>query len=651
MHVFADARRRKRVGVLAVLKGCIFEGCIFKGGVLKVASQNSLSRLTLCLLIAVSGCEEPVETAAEERIESVVAPTPLSIGSPITLEGNFELSGLSRPGDAVLFVIAEGVEYRFTPFTSVPLTFLVTRDFVEASGEQSVDVVLRLEGVINTLPFDARWDVARAPPLELDDAPSGGVHYNDPLVLRGNGFHGPTEGDLLFCADGTFVSAEGAVSISECQPATLVEPTARDRALTYLSVLFGSARGLEGDFDGVVFMESRREGLDTRRSAPRSASFRFGPPEVFGLSPASAPLEARVIIEGAGFLGGVEDASDANTVVTLRGVFSYNGGETPVDADLIPRFVSGRELEWTLRSEANELQLLSTLFGQSEGRFEGEMRVALIATMGEVTSLELPVVFELTPVRQAVWLRFLPQFGTSLERFGLRAADSSIREAIAARVEQLYADYRVDVFLNEPSGVSPSGVTTIDIGGPDPSGLGIFGRDNSPGKDVGNVRLFDAIGGLNADVQTDGFAGYGGVFVESYLWWSTHPELSGPRPLGAPQSETLFDALFDAVRRRPVSLAESRGEGSTERNEIAERALRAFSYMSAETVAHELGHALGLAQPFGAPTDFHNAQDEPGCLMDAARDRPLGERAGEPGFESTHFCGDAALYLEAILGG
>ncbi|MFK7998315.1 MAG: hypothetical protein AB8H86_01915 [Polyangiales bacterium] len=605
----------------------------------------------LLLLAALAACQEPVVAAPEERIESVTAPTPLTIGSPVTLEGTFELSGLSRTGDAVLFVIAEGVEYRFTPFTSVPLTFLATRDFVEAAGDQSVDVVLRLEGLINTLPFDVRWDVARAPQLELDNAPSGGVHYNDPLVLRGNGFHGPTEGELFFCAEGTFVSTEGAEAVSECQPATLVDPTERDRALTRLSVRFGSSRGLEGDFDGIVFMESRREELETRRSAPRAASFRFGLPEVFGLSPSSAPLEARVIVEGAGFLGGVEDASDANTVVTLSGLFSYPGGEEPIDAELVPRFVSGTELEWTLRSEVNELQLVSTLFGQGEGRFEGQMQVALIATMGEVTSVELPIAFELTPVRQAVWLRFLPQFGTSLERFGLRAAETRIREAIAARVEELYRDFRVDVFLNEPAGVSPSGVTTIDIGGPDPSGLGIFGRDNSPGKDVGNIRLFDAIGGLNADVQTDGFAGYGGVFVESYLWWSSHPELSGPRPIGAPQSEALFDTLFDAVRRRPITLAESRGEGDVDRNEVAGRALRAFSYMSAETVAHELGHALGLAQPFGAPTDFHNPRDEPGCLMDAARDRPLGERVAEPGFEGTHFCEDATLYLEAILGG
>lgn len=585
-----------------------------------------------------------------ERIESADAPSPLTIGSPVTLEGTFELSGLSRPGDVVLFVIAEGEEFRFTPFTTVPLTFLATREFIEATGDRTVDVVLRLEGAIRTLPFDTTWTIDRAPELELANAPEGSVHYNDIFVLRGDGFHGPTEGELLFCAEGTFISSEASTRIEACEPAELLEPGSRDRALTRLSVRFGSSRGLEGEFDGIVFMESRRDGLETRRSAPRSATFRFGPPELFGISPASAALEARVTIEGAGFLGGTRDGSEASTVVTLTGRFTSPGGESDIDADIVPRFVSGSALEWTLRAESDGTRLRSTLFGHDVGRFEGVLRIALVATMGEVMGAELPVTFELTPIRQSVWLQFLPQFGASLERFGLRAGDAILREAIADRVRQIYADYRVDVFLEEPSGVSPSGITTIEIGGPDPSGLGIFGRDNSPGKDVGNLRLFDAIGGLNAEVQMDGFAGYGGVFVESYLWWSTHPELSGPRPIGAPPSEALFDAIFDPVRETPVSLAESRGEGTPERNEVTERALRAFSYMSAETVAHELGHALGLAQPFGAPTDFHNARDEDGCLMDAARDRPLGERAGQPGFEATHFCEEAARYLDAILG-
>ncbi len=37
--------------------------------------------------------------------------------------------------------------------------------------------------------------------------------------------------------------------------------------------------------------------------------------------------------------------------------------------------------------------------------------------------------------------------------------------------------------------------------------------------------------------------------------------------------------------------------------------------------------------------------------MDAGSDRPLGERAVQPGFATTHFCNDAPSYLDDILGG
>ena len=49
----------------------------------------------------------------------------------------------------------------------------------------------------------------------------------------------------------------------------------------------------------------------------------------------------------------------------------------------------------------------------------------------------------------------------------------------------------------------------------DPNGLGLFGYDNTPGKDDGNTRLYDKLGGLNAQTQQDGYPGYGGVFLES----------------------------------------------------------------------------------------------------------------------------------------
>ena len=82
----------------------------------------------------------------------------------------------------------------------------------------------------------------------------------------------------------------------------------------------------------------------------------------------------------------------------------------------------------------------------------------------------------------------------------------------------------------------------VDVTGIDPNGLGLMGYDNSPGKDVGNLRLYDHIGGVNALTQQDGYPGYGGIFVESFLAFSEHPPSGIASVPGASPS---FDDIFD----------------------------------------------------------------------------------------------------------
>ncbi len=91
-----------------------------------------------------------------------------------------------------------------------------------------------------------------------------------------------------------------------------------------------------------------------------------------------------------------------------------------------------------------------------------------------------------------------------------------------------------------------------------------------------------------------------------------------------------------------------RGEGP--RAAEVDRAVRALAALVGETSAHELGHSMGLADPFGPRTVFHNRGDEPGCLMDAGGARPFGERADQPSYVDTHLCGQNADYLDGILG-
>lgn len=71
----------------------------------------------------------------------------------------------------------------------------------------------------------------------------------------------------------------------------------------------------------------------------------------------------------------------------------------------------------------------------------------------------------------------------------------------------------------------------------------------------------------------------------------------------------------------------------------------ALGSMVGSTVSHEVGHSLGLADPYGP--EFHNAGDADNRLMDA--DRPFGERAELDGEGPSVFCDQEYAYLRMIL--
>ena len=65
------------------------------------------------------------------------------------------------------------------------------------------------------------------------------------------------------------------------------------------------------------------------------------------------------------------------------------------------------------------------------------------------------------------------------------------------------------------------------------------------------------------------------------------------------------------------------------------------------TVAHEVGHSLGLANPY--QDGFHDPGDAPDRLMDAGEARPFAERAQLMGQGPAVFCDDEYAYLRMIL--
>lgn len=592
----------------------------------------------------------PPGTADAPEIADVESPRPVLEGSLLVVTGlGFDLLADDArlevsSGDGSFLLLQEG------PAGSNERSFLVTRDLVDGLGvgEHGLTAIIG-DGRVESTSFPFVIDVARDLPVRLDDAPSGDVHRNDLWLVSGDGLLAEQEGLVDARFTGTFTPDSGAapVAIDVPLPVLPAERFSRTRGIVRLTTALG---GLEpGTFEGTVTLEQAPRGGTSTSSRAVAVALRFQLPELFAVEPPVATLEQVVTVRGAGFLGGADEPDEA-TLIRLQGAFHPQGGAEMSfgPAELVLQWVSGSEVRGVLRAVVRDGELVSEIFGARRGVFRGTATPVVIKGTEELEGASVPFELTLGPVRQVVYLRFLPGFYDSLTRFGLAAAAGEIEVRVKQRIELIYERWLVDVRLVEPPDFSRNGYVTLEIGGPDPNGIGLFGYDNTPGKDVGNLRLYDAIGGTNAETQEDMYPGYGGVFVESFLFFSSHPDLPGDTPTGVPEPDPLFDQIFDPVRRQAATLAEVRGEGG--RIAVVERALRSLASIIGETAAHELGHSLGLANPHGPMTAYHNDSDDEGCLMDSGGARPLGERADEPDYAPTRLCYDAPAYLDALHG-
>lgn len=601
-------------------------------------SSNRFAIASLALVLACGGDDDGPMGARPEILE-VRATAPSTQGTLLRVVA----TEVDRLGASPRLSV-DGIELSLADDESAELRFAIDAALIATLGDGVRDVELVLVGdSLSSEPFPFRLELARTLPIVLDAAPSGDVHRNELVLLEGDGFLEPEEGEVVAHVVGSLVTSTGTVAVDARTPVALAELGDRTRALWRLSTELGGA--LPGELTGTLTLESRLATGTSSESEPRPISLRFLPPAIFALEPSTVSLEQVVRVRGAGFLGG----DDGLTIVRATGTFTPMG-DAPVpvpETELVLDFVDGSTLAGPIRARPVGEVLVAELFGARRGVFEGMLvPVTSSGARDEVIGEATPVTLTLGAVRQVVWLRFLPGFYESLARFGLAASVGVIEDLVKSRIERLYEGVRVEIRLERPTDFGPSGYAVVEIGGPDPNGRGLFGYDNSPGKDVGNLRLFDAIGGVNAETQADGSLGYGGVFVESLFGFSAHP----PAELGGmgPDPDPLFDEIFDVVREDPATLAEVRGEGP--RAAAVDRAVRALAAVIGETTTHELGHSFGLADPYGSRTVFHDPGDQPGCVMESGSARPFGERAEEPGFPASRFCRDAPAYLEAILG-
>jgi hypothetical protein len=272
----------------------------------------------------------------------------------------------------------------------------------------------------------------------------------------------------------------------------------------------------------------------------------------------------------------------------------------------------------------------------------------------------VPVSLQILPVKQVVYVNYLDGYTDSLQKFGLRALDAQLRARMLAVCARDYAGVNIDFRNAVPDDFAL--YATVDVGGPDPNGAGLLGNDNTPGRDVNNMRLDDHLGGFQAITQANGDAGYGGIFVESFFLFSKHPNhlaVSDPT-LSTPD----FDAIFDPFRAdsggteltatelanlAPDTLTDATSCPAAKGDRRGEVACAAFvlGTIVGNTISHETGHSLGLANPQGG--SVHDVGDLPNRLMENGVDRPFDERAELNAKGPGVFCDTAYTYLRGIL--
>ena len=328
---------------------------------------------------------------------------------------------------------------------------------------------------------------------------------------------------------------------------------------------------------------------------------------------------------------------------------------TALQLNLVTDFQSGDRVSYVL-DEDDELGMLVNL-RKEWGEVEGEFQAVLSSANDRK---ELPPIqgsFQIQPVRQVVYVRYTNGFEDALSRFGLRQLEQPIRSRILEHSRNIFAGLNVEFREEEPEDYRL--YAQVDITGVDPNGIGLIGYDNTPGKDVGNLRLNDQIGGVHAQTQQDGYPGYGGVFVESFFSFSKRP----PRGIESnPGSSDAFDSIFSSLRPdlsgQPVTRSEAEQfvpifEGadcpdkSGQRKKRIQCAVFVMGNLLGGTLSHELAHSFGLAQPEGM--GFHNPSDMPNHLMDSGFDRPFLERAFLSGSGPEYFCKQNYDYLASVL--
>ena len=620
-------------------------------------------------LIAGGGCGTAIATdpGLEGLAVSKVAPTTIIPGTRIAVKGASFVD--TQWGDATLKLdgkaggksVSVAWPAKFVDYSTMTVAVDAAKlteigGDVDFAGTATVEIIATSDGnPYDSDPIDVTLSFRQklTPTATAIDG-QGVIFVNDQLEVDGQGFLlGGDEGVTVAKLSGCFTLSTGGscAPVPDIElPMLPIDPLARDKA----TFAFGPrVAGIKpGSFAGTVTVINKQMGASPILADAVNVNYDLVTSQIFSVDPPAASLGQYVFVHGGGFVGG---EAGAVTELELAGTFTKTGGTpTAVSMTLIPEFVEGRLVRYVINTDDQLGQSLD--LRADTGQFTGTITPIVDYGADHVRGQSKSASFGIAPVKQVVYLNFQPSYVEGLRDFGLRGVDNKLRERILAVCREVYKGVNIEFRTEAPTDFSL--YENVDLVGVDPNDQGLFGYDNSPGKDNGNVRLYDSIGGVNAVTQSDGYAGFGGVFLRSLMGFSKHP---GSFAKSVPGADPVFDKTFDAFRPDrggeavtsadlgngiPVLTDGSSCPGSDRQAKIA-CAIYVLGNLIGGTLSHEIGHSLGLANPF--MEGFHNAGDAPNRLMDSGGDRPFLERAVLEGQGPGVFCDDEYAYLRMVL--
>lgn len=637
----------------------------------------------IAMLWGISGCPETETVTQEDARETI----PLLLGFEQglivpTSVLSFELRGTERLVGEVAEVSFEGADGNGTPINITQ--FIARTDRIGDQGNILVRVPVSDQlwpalspapnsvfhgritvelideiGVLGRGTLEGQRIEARSElPPTIDAITTNAVFPGEKIRVSGQDFLMPDEGKTTATVNGTIRYSDDTTRTIENREVVFVWDGQRTEAGFPLDpAVFGvQVMTFEGS---LVFENVLSNGQRFAGGQQDSFGFEMQPPLLATFSPEAGSRGQKIALNGRGL---VANSSSSTTdeyygmILRFDGVLRFDeGGEVDLSGESAlerapDRVISDSEAELAVWYEITDGKL--TGLGAKPGVFTGRVIPIAFDQWGEQVGEGFEGEFRILPTTQVVHIKYLPAFSKGLEKYGIQNLEYEIRRRIMDVVTRDYAQVRVQFREQVPTDFID--FATIEIGGPDPSGEKKFGYDNTCNdtlrrcKDTDNLFLADYLGGVNRNSSDEFNTPYGGVFIESFDYFSK--TLNPTAPDSSEDFDRVLKPFMGSLGGEAVRGTEwPDGPRSAQ---IAD-AIHMVGSVIGNTISHEIGHSLGLSfyetdriKPGEA---FHNRIPCPNCMMDAGSDRPFEERAELNGVGPAAFNQRNLDYLLQIL--